>query len=104
MDTPRLLDYGKIDNLTAMEVLLILGSCTSIQADAFADSRQLREVWLPKDCQVDPSAFDACPALSAIYAPAGGQSEAFILSFAAPDLRNHYLACFRFLLQKQTER
>lgn len=61
----------------AVQVLKVPEGCTRIGEGAFRNCKQLREVWLPKDCEVAESAFEGCDALTAVYAPAGGAAEVF---------------------------
>lgn len=61
----------------ALQAVRIPEGCAFIRAGAFKNCTQLREVWLPRDCDVDPAAFEGCTALTAFYAPARGTSEAF---------------------------
>ena len=56
----------------AVKVLVVPCSCTAIGDGAFRNCKQLREVWLPKDCEVAASCFEGCTALTAVFAPAGG--------------------------------
>ncbi len=66
---------------SALQVLVVPGGCLSIQDGAFRNCKQLREIWLPKNCSVDPFAFEGCSSLSAVYAPAGGTSEAWVITW-----------------------
>ena len=50
----------------AVQVLKVPEGCTRIGEGAFRNCKQLREVWLPKDCEVAESAFEGCDALTAV--------------------------------------
>ncbi len=54
------------------------GSVTAIGKGAFRDSG-IRQIRLPRDCQIDADAFDGCGEVY-VFAPAGGTTEAFCSS------------------------
>ena len=57
-------------------------SCAAIGAGAFRNCEHLTQIRLPKDCSIDPAAFD--PGVTVfVYAPAGGATEAFCLGIAS---------------------
>ena len=47
-----------------------------IEANAFRDCAQLEKIRLPRDCEIDDTAFDGCKNLL-VYAPAGGTTDEF---------------------------
>ena len=47
-----------------------------IEANAFRDCAQLEKLRLPRDCEIDDTAFDGCKNLL-VYAPAGGTTDEF---------------------------
>lgn len=50
-----------------VQVLRLPDTCASIQSGAFRDCPLLREVWLPPNCTVAPTAFENCPSLTSVY-------------------------------------
>ena len=54
------------------------GSVTAIGKGAFRDSG-IRQIRLPRDCQIDADAFDGCSEVY-VFAPVGGTTEAFCSS------------------------
>ena len=59
----------------AAEVVYVPDGCGTLGARAFANCPNLRQIRLPKDCDIDPAAFFGCPSLTAIFAPAGGSTK-----------------------------
>lgn len=52
---------------------MVLNTCTEIIAEAFKDCLKLCKICLPKNCEIDDTAFDRCNLV--IYAPAGGTTQ-----------------------------
>ena len=53
--------------------IIVPKSCTEIKAEAFKNCLKLRKIRLPKDCEIDDTAFDGCNLV--IYAPTGGTTQ-----------------------------
>ena len=60
-----------------MRIVYVPDLCTDIGAYAFSNCTELTQIRLPKNCTIDSTAFSGCGALSCIFAPAGGTTEAW---------------------------
>ena len=60
----------------AMMAVYVPDTVEVIGANAFKDCGKLERIRLPKDCEIDETAFDGCTAFL-VYAPAGGTVEKF---------------------------
>ena len=60
----------------AMRVVYVPDGCISIGADAFLNCKNLTQIRLPKDCTIDPTAFNGCDTVY-VFAPKGGSTEVF---------------------------
>ena len=60
----------------AMMAVYVPDTVEVIGANAFKDCELLWKIRLPKDCEIDETAFDGCTAFL-VYAPAGGSVEKF---------------------------
>ena len=80
----------KEGGISQSDVLLVkvtvvdAGACTSLGANAFRDCTGLTQIRLPKDCAIGDGAFDGCTGLSAIFAPAGGSTQAWAEAHGIP--------------------
>ena len=68
----------------AMTVVFIPDGCAVIGAEAFKDCLNLSMIRLPKNCEIGEGAFDGCGALAAVFAPAGGTTEAWAAAEGVP--------------------
>ena len=50
------------------------GACAAIGVNAFKDCKALTQIRLPKECAIDPTAFEGCGTVT-VFAPAGGSTE-----------------------------
>jgi hypothetical protein len=61
----------------AVKIVYVPDTCTAIGANAFRDCTGLTQIRLPKNCTISDTAFTGCTGLIAVYAPAGGTTEAW---------------------------
>ena len=57
---------------------------TAIGENAFRNCTGLTQIRLPKNCAISGTAFSGCTALLAVYAPAGGTTEAWCAQAKIP--------------------
>ena len=57
---------------------------TAIGANAFRNCAGLTQIRLPKNCAISDTAFTGCTSLIAVYAPAGGTTEAWCIRADIP--------------------
>ncbi len=69
------IEDGAFEGIAAASVW-IPDSCGSIGSGAFAACPNLRQVRVPADCSIDPSAFAGCGPVT-LFGPAGGTAEQF---------------------------
>ena len=62
--------------------IFIPDGCTRIGEGAFQDSGNLRKIRLPKNCEIDNTAFAGCHDIT-FYAPAGGTTETWLADHAS---------------------
>ena len=73
----RTVEESAFEGSTAIGVVYVPDTCTAIGADAFKNCTGLTQIRLPKNCTIGDGAFDGCTGLIAVYAPAGGTTEAW---------------------------
>ena len=61
----------------AMKIVYVPNGCTSIGANAFRNCTGLTQIRLPKNCAISDTAFTGFTSLIAVYAPAGGTTDAW---------------------------
>lgn len=69
------IDEGAFEGIYA-DVIKVSDGCESIGAEAFKDNTSLVQIYLPRNCEIDDTAFDGCGSVWFI-APAGGSTEAW---------------------------
>ena len=62
---------------SAAASIYVPDSCTFIGPGAFADCGALVRIRLPRNCKIDPSAFENCPASLTVFAEQGGSTAAW---------------------------
>ena len=79
----RVIEAGAFEgngSITAVDA----SRCTEIGDDAFRNCTTLRQVRLPKDCEISDSAFDGCDSRLVAYGTAGGTSQDWAIRHGIP--------------------
>ena len=80
----KTIEESAFEGNPAMRVVYVHDACTAIGANAFKDCTGLTQIRLPQNCAIDGTAFTGCDGLIAVYAPAGGTTEAWANNSGIP--------------------